>query len=176
MLKLSQNIKKQMVLERRKGATASKIILNIYMKLFFSVCEGDSRVTEECNTNDCPVWTEWTNWTECSLSCGGGTQQRIRGCVLPKSDELTCDGDMREIRTCNSDPCPVWTEWTEWTPCTTSCGGGKKLKTRECVLPKSLGVERLQLLCPGNREVVSQCNEAACPIPGNFSKFISILV
>ncbi len=29
---------------------------------------------------------------------GGGTQQRIRDCVLPKTDDFFCDGDAREIR------------------------------------------------------------------------------
>ena len=133
------------------------------------MCQGDSRLTEECSTNDCPIWTEWTNWTECSLSCGGGTQQRIRDCVLPKLDELVCDGDRKEVRSCNTDACPVWTDWTEWTPCSVSCGGGKKVKTRECVLPKALGWERLQLLCPGDREVVSDCNSNPCPAPSEWS-------
>ncbi len=134
-----------------------------------TLCEGDSRVIEECNSNECPDWTEWTPWTECSLTCGGGTQQRIRDCVLPKSDNLFCDGDSKEARTCNGDACPVWTDWTEWTPCSASCGGGKKVKTRDCVLPKSLGLERLQLLCPGDREEVADCNGNACPLPSEWS-------
>ena len=134
-----------------------------------TLCEGESRVTEECNTNECPTWTEWTGWSDCSLTCGGGTQQRIRDCVLPKSDDLFCDGENKEVRSCNTDKCPVFTDWSDWSACTVSCGGGKKVKTRECVLPKDLGPERLQLLCPGDHEVVADCNENPCPAPSEWS-------
>ncbi len=43
------------------------------------------------------------------------------------------------------------------------------MKTRDCVLPKSLGLERLQLLCPGDREEVADCNGNACPLPSEWS-------
>ena len=35
----------------------------------------------ECNVEvECPVWTDWTPWTECSASCGGGSQSKVREC------------------------------------------------------------------------------------------------
>jgi hypothetical protein len=138
-----------------------------------TLCEGESIETIPCNTNVCPVWTDWTKWTQCSSTCGGGVQKRIRDCILPKNSQGTndfgCDGDTWEMRACNEKDCPVWTDWTEWSPCTRSCGGGKKVKTRKCVLPESLGPERLRLFCPGDEEVIEDCNKSACPVPGEWS-------
>ena len=37
-------------------------------------CLGDSDEREACNEESCPVWTEWSDWTECPVTCGGGVQ------------------------------------------------------------------------------------------------------
>ena len=44
---------------------------------------ADLNQRELCNTQKCPVYTEWSEWTECSKSCGTGQQMRERACVLP---------------------------------------------------------------------------------------------
>ena len=41
------------------------------------------RQRELCNTQKCPIYTEWSGWSMCSVSCGGGKQSRERACVLP---------------------------------------------------------------------------------------------
>jgi hypothetical protein len=56
----------------------------------------------------------------CSVSCGGGTQKRIRDCLLPEADLRVCqcngtnfhgcDGVSLDVRPCNTDGCPVWTQ------------------------------------------------------------------
>ena len=38
---------------------------------------------EICNPQKCPIYTEWSEWSECSVSCDGGKQSRERSCVLP---------------------------------------------------------------------------------------------
>ena len=67
---------------------------------------------ETCNTQKCPVYTEWTSWSSCSTTCGGGSQERTRVCILPvraifsgaisKDDydllDLQCDGEPKETR------------------------------------------------------------------------------
>ena len=132
-----------------------------------SKCDGDPKLTEDCNTNPCPIWSPWTEWTQCTKTCGGGSQKRIRDCILPRggSNDLGCIGDTEEVRECNDNICPVWSEWTEWTQCTLTCGGGKTLRTRKCALPQSLGREKLELLCPGDDRESKECNEKPCPEP-----------
>ncbi|XP_041349175.1 hemicentin-1-like [Gigantopelta aegis] len=102
----------------------------------------------KCNTQPCPVdgqWSEfgeWSPYTECSVSCGGGAQSRTRTrtCSAPKPQYGGADcvgeaieGDERE---CNTQPCPIhgqWTQWEDWTPldnCPVLCGGGQTRLTR----------------------------------------------
>ena len=38
---------------------------------------------EICNPQKCPIYTEWSDWSQCSVSCGGGKQSKERSCVLP---------------------------------------------------------------------------------------------
>ena len=139
-----------------------------------SLCVGESQQSEECATNVCPVWTEWTDWTQCSASCGGGVQKRVRDCILPKnsgSNDYGCAGEPWEMRSCNDKDCPIWTDWSDWSPCTRSCGGGKRVKTRQCVLPETLGKEKLRLFCPGDEEVIEDCNTERCPVPGQWTEW-----
>ena len=37
-------------------------------------CLGDADQREACEEESCPVWTEWSEWTECPVTCGGGVQ------------------------------------------------------------------------------------------------------
>ena len=93
-------------------------------------CEGDSSSRdknnpckmnlferETCNTQKCPVYTEWTSWSSCSTTCGGGSQERTRVCILPvrtifsdarsvqeynqlksRGSNVKCDGEPMETR------------------------------------------------------------------------------
>ena len=52
--------------------------------------------------------SEWTDWTDCSLSCGGqGTQKRSRHCIEPSNGGFACpDGKYGEAQTCDAPACP----------------------------------------------------------------------
>ena len=49
-------------------------------------------------------WSVWTSWSDCSVSCGSGTQQRTRTCI---GLEPCRRGSSSEQRTCNSGDCPT---------------------------------------------------------------------
>lgn len=66
---------------------------------------------------------EYSDWSDCSVSCGGGSQSRT--CKIPAgllSEEQECDS---ESRPCNEHECPVdgslggWGNWSSCPSCAT---------------------------------------------------------
>ncbi|KAL3870903.1 hypothetical protein ACJMK2_038934 [Sinanodonta woodiana] len=58
-------------------------------------------------------WSEWTVWTVCSASCGGGSMSRSRSCDSPSPGPygLSCTGQAQETEICNNEVCPVCPEF-----------------------------------------------------------------
>ena len=54
-------------------------------------------------------WTEWSEWDNCTLACGGGNQTRTRTCDNPPPEHKgeDCGADNSETQACNIDPCPI---------------------------------------------------------------------
>ena len=59
------------------------------------------------NTHPCPcVWGQWTSWSSCSQTCGGGTINRSRNITQPaKNAGDSCAGSSTQQMSCNPDPC-----------------------------------------------------------------------
>ena len=51
-------------------------------------------------------WSSWSRYSECTKSCGGGTQFKTRIKTIPESDGGTCFGDKVYSRNCNMQNCP----------------------------------------------------------------------
>ncbi|CAG5121861.1 unnamed protein product, partial [Candidula unifasciata] len=84
------------------------------------------------------LYTEWSDWTACTQSCGGGRRQRKRGC---KNKKTVCKGETMPVQFCNPDPCPVaggWGSWMSWSPCSVTCGTGENERYRPCNNPLPL--------------------------------------
>ncbi|KAJ8374864.1 hypothetical protein SKAU_G00054440 [Synaphobranchus kaupii] len=90
-------------------------------------CLGPDRQDQVCVLAACDRnggWSDWTGWTECTKSCGGGVRTRRRECdsPTPEGEGDYCEGQRTEITPCSTDHCPV-------APCTevpgtafSSCG------------------------------------------------------
>ncbi|KAK2182809.1 hypothetical protein NP493_335g03034 [Ridgeia piscesae] len=131
-------------------------------------CNGSEESgTKTCNEQPCPVdgeWMEWTEWSSCNRTCGGGLQAKLRTCIQPQYGGQLCIGREIDTRFCNQQPCAVdgrWSPWTEWTPCPVSCGGAKHNRTRECVGPFYGGEN-----CRGFSQQARRCNIRFCPVDG----------
>ena len=49
-------------------------------------------------------WSEWTAWSECTKTCGGGNVKRMREKIPGLG---TCEGAAEEITVCDNDVCPL---------------------------------------------------------------------
>ncbi|XP_052779988.1 A disintegrin and metalloproteinase with thrombospondin motifs 9-like [Mya arenaria] len=81
--------------------------------------------------------TQWkyTDWTECTSSCGGGAQKRAAECVdtggSKVADSYCNQKDLLKERQCNTQPCPVW-RVHDWTGCSVTCGHGSRHRKVTC--------------------------------------------
>ncbi|CAB4006795.1 Hypothetical predicted protein, partial [Paramuricea clavata] len=112
-------------------------------------CTGSSTEAEVCNTHHCPVdgnFTEWSPWTNCTLSCRdsellkNGTRERNRSCTNPKPQHggLDCGGENFTRESCNEHMCPIdgrLTPWSKYSFCSKPCNHGKAVRTRSCTNP-----------------------------------------
>ena len=53
-------------------------------------------------------WDDWTKWATCSVTCGGGSQNRSRTCTnpVPQYGGADCVGFAGENQDCNTHNCP----------------------------------------------------------------------
>jgi len=128
-------------------------------------------VTEkrECGGDPCPVdcvWSEWSAWKDCPVTCGSGAQERLR---VEKNAAAAggqnCTGMKEEVRQCEKDACPVCqaSDWSDWGCCTASCGDDATTQRTRTV---SGGSDSRGAPCPGGNKTVEEmnCNHPACPV------------
>ena len=68
-----------------------------------------------------------------------------------------CLGEPEIKEECNAERCPMWTEWSEWSQCSTTCGGGRRQRGRECAAPT---FRNGRYFCDGGDDYEEEaCNE-----------------
>ena len=129
-----------------------------------------SEDSAECNAEDCPVDCsgEWSDFSDCSLECGGGVQSRTYS-VLTAADHGgragTCaatDGST-SMRACNTNECAVNCRggWGSWTECSESCGGGSRTKQYSITTTAAHGGSVCRV---ADQSVeTADCNVSPCP-------------
>ena len=73
----------------------------------------------------------WSNWSTCSVNCGGGVQTRTCNNPIPMNGGKACVG--ATTQPCNTQTCPVNGGWSAWSTCVGLCGTGTQ--TRTCTNP-----------------------------------------
>lgn len=143
---------------------------------------GKARETAMCNMDtpceppvDC-LFSDWGVWSACSQTCNGVMRRSRRIQRYGSGAGAFCGGALKDISSCNPvpgegpSPCDVHleppvncqlSEWSDWATCSTSCGGGEAVRTREIAIPAAHGGEA----CEGPLSVVRQCAMAECPGP-----------
>uniref|UniRef100_A0A8C1UPL1 Adhesion G protein-coupled receptor B3 n=1 Tax=Cyprinus carpio TaxID=7962 RepID=A0A8C1UPL1_CYPCA len=129
-------------------------------------CEGPETQSKLCNIALCPVdgqWQEWSAWSDCSVTCANGTQQRKRQCSAAAHGGSECRGHWAESRECSNPECTAngqWNAWAPWSGCSKSCDGGWQRRVRVCQ-----GLTVTGQPCDGSGEEVRKCSEQRCPAP-----------
>uniref|UniRef100_A0AAR2KJF5 Thrombospondin 2a n=1 Tax=Pygocentrus nattereri TaxID=42514 RepID=A0AAR2KJF5_PYGNA len=137
-------------------------------------CANPSFIDGEC----CPVclpmdsedgWSPWSEWTQCTVTCGSGTQQRGRSC---DDTSNTCSGPSIQTRRCSLGKCDRrvrqdggWSLWSPWSSCSVTCGEGVITRIRHCnaPIPQRGGKD-----CEGEGRETQSCEAEPCPIDGGW--------
>ncbi|XP_063245186.1 hemicentin-1-like [Bacillus rossius redtenbacheri] len=140
-------------------------------------CPGDAQQTQACFMSVCQVdggWSDWTEWTSCSVSCGRGTRRRYRKCDRPEPayGGRPCLGSDGQQEACARNPCPVhggWSGWSAWSECSASCDEGSRYRTRACSSPSpAYNGSR----CVGADMESDSCHVRRCPVDGSWSQWV----
>mmetsp|Transcript_43604 Transcript_43604/g.100521 ORF Transcript_43604/g.100521 Transcript_43604/m.100521 type:complete len:1740 (-) Transcript_43604:73-5292(-) len=123
-----------------------------------------------CNTQSCAgicipqEWADWTPFSTCSATCGGGYKQRSRH-VKTQTAAPPCYGDAAlgndtEWQSCFTDcgqdvNCSL-SEWTAWSSCSTACFGLKHRSRVVAVAARGKG-----LPCVNSTKEIMSCNESS---------------
>ena len=129
-------------------------------------------LTQECNTTPCASFVrKYTPFSDCSVSCGGGTQTRTQKCwnTLTNTvafDQTDCDHIPKEelSRPCNVQPCLTY-QWkiAPWSKCSKECGGGEKSRDVTCVGSDGKTVEdKICLQITAKPDMKRSCHSTPC--------------
>jgi hypothetical protein len=77
-----------------------------------------------------------------------------------------CIGNPVQQQACNTQLCPSWSTWLPNGECSSTCGNGEQLYTRNC-----LNGVRGDIGCIGNPTKTETCNEGPCPVWRNWSSW-----
>lgn len=141
---------------------------------------GDSNDKLACNVHNCPIdggYSQWSNYSECSVSCGDGFRTRTRTCTspVPQYGGRNCShlGDTQQTQQCFVKICPVdgnYSTWSAFSSCSKTCGGGIKTRTRKCDNPAPIGDGKDCLRLGLPVESVA-CNAEECPVHGGYTSW-----
>jgi hypothetical protein len=131
-----------------------------------SSCSGLSSESTGCNSEECAIdctVAYWGSWSDCTKTCGGGSQRRTRALTEPSHGGKACPTHY-EDRSCNDSGCPshcATSEFSAWTACTKSCGDGVQSRSRSVTGHAANGGYE----CPYLKETRT-CNSQSCAVDG----------
>jgi hypothetical protein len=130
--------------------------------------ESSTSENQPCNNGCCAVAcqvTEWSAWSACPVTCGGGTHSRSRSVqTAAVCGGAACPSPLSEQQACGTACCPadcVQTAWSSWSACSATCGAGTQTRTRSTRTPASCGGT-----CNDLTSEARDCLNAPCAPPG----------
>uniref|UniRef100_A0A8C9VZ28 Spondin-1 n=1 Tax=Scleropages formosus TaxID=113540 RepID=A0A8C9VZ28_SCLFO len=130
-----------------------------------SICTLPTEETEKCVVNDdcytipCML-SPWSDWSDCSVTCGKGMRTRQR--MLKSPVELgECTEELEQVEKCMLPECPMdcmVSEWSEWSECNKSCGKGHMIRTRMVKLEPQFGGDPCPETVQRKKCKIRKCN------------------
>ncbi|BFZ25593.1 hypothetical protein BsWGS_28632 [Bradybaena similaris] len=142
-------------------------------------CVGSESQTDACDSGiSCCVdggWSLWEGWGSCSVTCGRGQSTRRRRCSRPAPNFCgkQCAGEREESRVCEagSECCEdaTWGSWSRWSACSSSCGDGRRTRTRACSNSPFPNCGRAG--CQGDTQQAEPCSDSGLSVNGNWGSW-----
>eukprot|EP00931_Biecheleriopsis_adriatica_P037977 TRINITY_DN21785_c0_g1_i2.p1 TRINITY_DN21785_c0_g1~~TRINITY_DN21785_c0_g1_i2.p1 ORF type:complete len:1661 (-),score=280.93 TRINITY_DN21785_c0_g1_i2:68-5050(-) len=137
------------------------------------ICEEGVIETQPCAVARCPEvvdceWSQWSEYSACSVTCGGGEMSRSRQVAhLPQHGGLKCEhNSTMEVKMCNIEVCPTvvrdceFSLWNDWQDCSQPCGGGQQHRTRILLVEATEDGRP----CQGSLQDFQQCGMHPCDV------------
>uniref|UniRef100_A0A0G4F982 WSC domain-containing protein n=1 Tax=Chromera velia CCMP2878 TaxID=1169474 RepID=A0A0G4F982_9ALVE len=137
-------------------------------------CGASVAEYESCPDLPCPVdcdMSAWSNWGECSATCGVGTWDRSRTVkVEPAHGGKGCSTILSQTSPCEGlRPCPIdcrLGEWSDWGECDSECGEGMRERRRDRAIAAAFGGKE----CTDPLKEVEPCPDLSpCPVDCEMS-------
>ena len=127
------------------------------------LCKGGSdKESEECSEEACPIWSDFSPWSNWSAQWGD----------VKRSKSRTCQND---VRTFNSNKCvgndiysetktitpPKWSNWMAWSKCSKACGTQSIERNRFCFF-NGRKITASKDTCDGDSHEKKKCESKPC--------------
>ncbi|XP_051706363.1 A disintegrin and metalloproteinase with thrombospondin motifs 20 isoform X2 [Oryctolagus cuniculus] len=125
-------------------------------------------VREPCHGDCASARWHYSEWSQCSRSCGPGERSRESVCVNNFGHRLA-DQECQELprvttESCNAVPCSRWAT-SEWSECSATCGRGSQMRAVKCI-SELLGTVLEERECSGTSRPHDRQDCVAAPCPG----------
>ncbi|XP_034553364.1 thrombospondin type-1 domain-containing protein 4 [Notolabrus celidotus] len=125
---------------------------------------------EPCNTHPCPPFWEASSWSECSVSCGPGLQQRQLQCRQSFGNRSTMVHPQRcanltppdSTQACQLTLCSHWEVSSDWSTCSVDCGVGRRTRSVHCVSDQGAVVNDKECNTRARPQGSEECNMGPC--------------